>query len=138
MKEIRKRWAESPPKPGELRVSLLRFTKSELKQVPAPHRSYYLLLGQFNNELTMLHGLLFQAVNGVKGSDVAKEPALGMVLFLARLMGGRLHELKDAINSKENGQLLAQLWEAPAMANVDGSARTMGEDGRRRLNQYFG
>ncbi len=123
---------------GDLPVSVLRFTKSELAGVPAPHRSFYLLLGQFNNELTILHGLLFQAVNGVRGPDVAQEPALGMVLFLARSMGGRLYELRGAINNGKNSQLLAQLWDAQPMAAVDKSARIDGEEGRHRLNRYFG
>ena len=61
-----------------------------------------------------------------------------MVIFLARQMGAQLHELKDIINSQVNGQLLAELWNASPMAEVDRGAREEGDEGRSRLNKYFG
>jgi len=125
-------------KHGELGVHVLRFSRDELAAVPAVHRSFYLLMGQFNNELTILQGLTLQAVQSVRGPDTVREPTLGMMLFFVRLMSGRLYELWQTINSRENGKLLDELWQTDVMRNIDQSPYDAGIAGRKQLNKYFG
>lgn len=134
-----KRRSDRRLKRGEIEVFTLQLTKAELSAVPSQHLSFYLQLGQLVNEIAMLQSLLVRSINGMrKGPRPIQETSLAMMLFLTRALCGRIVEAHKAINAKENGHLLKELWDAlpnnPDAADVRASA----ESGRTRLNKELG
>ena len=126
-------------KRGELEVATVRFDRGELLAVPRPHLSFYLQLGQLMNEVSMLQSLLVRSLNGMKkGPRAVQETSLGMMLFLTRALCGRVVEAHQAINTKENGRLLSELWKALPLSARAAEVRTSAEAGRSRLNKALG
>lgn len=129
---------------GRLTIYIVRFTKDELMRVGEQQRALYLQLSQLSNETFMLYNFLIHCMNGMQHepeeerTGPLKESSLGMILFAARLLAGRLYEARNDINGAENNAAVEELWAALPNRREDDQLVDEARKARIALNSYFG